>query len=55
MTNKVKDQMDWYQWNFQDIKMLTKSRMRQLRSLQNVFLYSVEPEPVYINGQYLYV
>jgi hypothetical protein len=53
MTNKSKKQLNRYQ----DTQLFSKSEKEYLYSLQTavIALNCCEPEPVYINGKYLYL
>ena len=53
MINKTKNQMNRYLRNYQDTSAFSLSQLKELRS---IFAFdSFEPEPLFINGQYLYV
>ena len=57
MTNKINKRTDKYLWKNQGRKAFSIPEMMDFRSLKaSLFaLNSYEPEPLYINGQYLYV
>jgi len=57
MTNKIKNKTDKNLWKNQSRKSFSIPDIMDFRSLRAAFiaLNSFEPEPVYINGKYLYV
>ena len=57
MYKKINHQTNRNLWKNQDSKAFSISEMMDLRSIQAAIfaLNSFEPEPLYINGQYLYV
>ena len=57
MYKKIKHQTNRNLWKNQDSKAFSISELMDLRSIQaTIFaLNSFEPEPLFINGQYLYV
>ena len=57
MTNKIKNQTDRNLQRNQNRKSFSIPEMIDFRSLKAAFiaLNSYEPDPLYLNGQYLYV
>ena len=57
MTNKTENQTNRNLWKNKGRNSFSITEMMDLRSLQGAFSRTnlCEPEPVYINGKYLYV
>jgi len=57
MTNKINKRTDKYLWKNHGRKAFSIPEMMDFRNLKAAFfaLNSYEPEPLYINGQYLYL
>ena len=57
MTNKINKRTDKYLWKNHGRKAFSIPEMMDFRSLKAALfaLNSYEPEPLYINGQYLYL
>ena len=53
MTDKSKIQTNTYMRNFQDAKAISSSKIKKLHGIFT--LYGYEPEPLFINGQCLYI
>jgi hypothetical protein len=60
MANKSKKQINRNLWSIKGTDMFSKSEMTEMIELfsrrTSIFaLYSEEPEPVFVRGQYLYI